>query len=878
MEKALEKEKWWNGCAEILKEKNPKLFDLLSSNSFDDVQFCSTDKGEVNIRDTDYFHDQGGAADEAQAFFEQYSHVIHRSHVVLVYGCGLGYAYEAFRKWLWDFPIRKLIFLEDNPAVIKRLFETENGYRILDDKQVHLHYVDKLKGQGSDLMTLLISCYPLPFRHLNTILLASPKYREKRLEDFELIQGKVYGQQELFRQMTEWLRDNSMVIRNTFNNFYSVANAKNFQDLSQAFKGIPIIICGGGPSLDDQIETLKKLQNRAIIIGAGAGLNVLSHYNIKPHLACSLDPNMINFSRLLTQTAFEVPMISTSRVYRDVPQLIQSPFIYRGGQKDAYSGWFNKAMGSETEDPVGSGHSVTNVAARSAYYLAGNPIILLGVDMAHSGDRSYGHGVVNHPICEQSKEFNPFKQRAYKRGSEEGKQTTMQFMQEWNWYARFNQAIGDIKLVNCSAGGMEISDVESLTLEEAAKKYLTQEYDISGMVHAAITQASSFNLENIHFFFEEFREKMLDAKELCKKIADELKEHLDEKEITETARTLKSELNENPFFKDMLAPVINNYTTVLTSKQDIWGVPFDNSARYDSLLFLIDKCEMIEKNLDEVQKQRRKRHLRDWQLIPAAESLTQFDPSELKQEEPVNVEAVNDYYPSGSIKQIVHQHDGHLHGSAITFSTNGKILSRIHYHQGLKNGFALLYYPSGAIYAVEKYTQGKLNGNQYYFYESGASRSEIPYTDGVLNGTVLFFHPEGDLKRQMEFKNGKRQGFERLWDENTIMRYQMKWKDDHPCDLGRMWDSQGELLYEVHFGDGSHKPRVVHMEDRSEELKQIDQMRRGAGEIQEDMGRAVNEIAKLELTDQELKMFEEEREKIDEAIKQLKEITSRLKE
>ena len=57
-----------------------------------------------------------------------------------------------------------------------------------------------------------------------------------------------------------------------------------------AFKNIPAVICGAGPSFAKNSAHLKTIAGRALLFGGGSALNVLAHAGITPHIAASIDP------------------------------------------------------------------------------------------------------------------------------------------------------------------------------------------------------------------------------------------------------------------------------------------------------------------------------------------------------------------------------------------------------------------------------------------------------------------------------------------------------------------------------------------------------------------------------------------------------------
>ena len=138
-------------------QTDPQKAVLLPYVDCKDLQFCSTDKDELNLQlemqgKVYFFHSQNGALKEAESWFE----ILPLKDVSLlyVYGVGSGYYYQAARDWLHQDSSRRLVFIEDNLAVIHRLFETELGSQIVHDPQVQLHFFEGME-KSKELFNIL---------------------------------------------------------------------------------------------------------------------------------------------------------------------------------------------------------------------------------------------------------------------------------------------------------------------------------------------------------------------------------------------------------------------------------------------------------------------------------------------------------------------------------------------------------------------------------------------------------------------------------------------------------------------------------------------------------------------------------------------------
>ena len=77
---------------------------------------------------------------------------------------------------------------------------------------------------------------------------------------------------------------------NTFENLPHLATAPDVGELEGKFKDTPLILVGAGPSLDESIEFLRSVQDKAIIVASNSPYRKLINQGIKPHLVVTADP------------------------------------------------------------------------------------------------------------------------------------------------------------------------------------------------------------------------------------------------------------------------------------------------------------------------------------------------------------------------------------------------------------------------------------------------------------------------------------------------------------------------------------------------------------------------------------------------------------
>jgi len=145
------------------------------------------------------------------------------------------------------------------------------------------------------------------------------------------------------------------------------------------FPGVPAILCGGGRSLDAARKELCSLQNKALILSCGVGLEKLHQMGIQPHFAIHVDPD--SYHRF---TPSEVPFFYQLRSDAQVTAQHQTPFRFLMGSPGNFplEGFLQSELG--ITEPFDGGWNAGTTAIALAYLMGCNPIILTGIDFTIS--------------------------------------------------------------------------------------------------------------------------------------------------------------------------------------------------------------------------------------------------------------------------------------------------------------------------------------------------------------------------------------------------------------------------------------------------------------------------------------------------------------
>ena len=103
------------------------------------------------------------------------------------------------------------------------------------------------------------------------------------------------------------VRTATNIQENTLKNLIHVADAPDIGELSGAYEDVPFVLVGAGPSLDESIDFIKKIKDKAIIVASNSPFRKLINAGIEPHLVVTADPmapTLAGFENLNYEHAF----------------------------------------------------------------------------------------------------------------------------------------------------------------------------------------------------------------------------------------------------------------------------------------------------------------------------------------------------------------------------------------------------------------------------------------------------------------------------------------------------------------------------------------------------------------------------------------------
>lgn len=155
--------------------------------------------------------------------------------------------------------------------------------------------------------------------------------------------------------------------------------------LAGKYRGVPALVIGAGPSLDQSLPVLARVNLRPVLtIAAASALAPMAGSGLKPDVALALEAK--DESRQLKAGDTGRTLLAAASTAHP------NHFINQPGCRAIYHliPWLAKALGLGL--PLANGGHVTSAAFALALAWGCDPIILVGQDLAYSQGRRYAHG------------------------------------------------------------------------------------------------------------------------------------------------------------------------------------------------------------------------------------------------------------------------------------------------------------------------------------------------------------------------------------------------------------------------------------------------------------------------------------------------------
>ncbi|GIQ69978.1 hypothetical protein XYCOK13_28020 [Xylanibacillus composti] len=378
----------------IFREYYPNLYRILRNKTRDSLKYELMDS-RSGLRTLQYtnkdkqiltpIHSKYDPMNEAEKWIGQQYDKLARSRHIIIYGFGLGYHIE---KLIYEFPDVNLYIYEPDIEIMLASMEARDLSSILkhsriisfavgNEEQVRRSFLQGVLNHIKDSVEVLqLPSYSKLFaEQINQM----NEDMQKSIMD---VRGSMHTAMKYQNEWTE----------NILKNMPKVLTSNSMGSLKNVFKDTPAIIVGSGPSLAADIEYIRKLKEKCVVIAAGSSIQAFLHHELSPHFVVSMDGSEMNY-----KVFKDLDMGSISLVFSP---MIKYKILENMESENLYHLFFNNDNPStylynlnEQDLTVFTTASVTGTAIQMAVHLGCTDIILMGQDFSFPEDQFYAEGV-----------------------------------------------------------------------------------------------------------------------------------------------------------------------------------------------------------------------------------------------------------------------------------------------------------------------------------------------------------------------------------------------------------------------------------------------------------------------------------------------------
>lgn len=486
---------------EFEENKPQDTIEVYSQESKNGEQIIIVTKDEKEIRLNSMYR----PTDEAKRWVKQFEFK-HMNTVVTMYGLGNGiFARELMNELPSD---AVLLIYEPHYEIFMHTLHNYDITDLLKSPNVYIAVEGINQGELKGVLQQKVA-----FTNLKTqYLVEHPQYKDNFKDGYAFMQKVIrdhYVNVSVFANTQMKLGKRHTI--NFMKNLKYVMESNTIQNLKGAFpEDMPVIVVAAGPSLDKNVEFLKEAKNKALIICVDTAIKVLVKHGIEPDFIVVLDPNK-SLKHFDSESGHHTPLFYQLSANRDVLDSHVGEKIIYGN--DEYTRELFKQLDIDYE-AVNSGGSVATAAFSICVQLGFKRIILIGQDLAFSGNQTHAGGVSQQSLL-TGKGYIEVE-------SIEGKPilTPANLFVFLQWFeAMIDKYHGSLEVIDATEGGAMIHGSTIMTLQSAIHEYCTKEYDVKGMIENHKIVYTKEDKEKLNLFIEQIVDELEFIQKKSKQLA-----------------------------------------------------------------------------------------------------------------------------------------------------------------------------------------------------------------------------------------------------------------------------------------------------------------------------------------------------------------------
>ena len=458
---------------QVLKERDEELYQAIreyipGESEYYPEQVQAKDGTDITKLIVDgkdkYLNSQYRPLQEAVTFVEQY-HAVNDCSFMIFAGFGNGILARQLRQTLGDHVV--FLFYEPSAELFLHTLAHYDISDILVDESIFI----AVEGLNKEAIHGMLVDHIHLDNYKLAIYDALPKYRQLFPEEYQWLEG-IYRQIviSIMAYLNTEHKAGSSMAANTIRNMKHLLNCNYRDDFNGVFPtDIPAVIVGAGPSLEKNVQVLKKMKGRAFIVAADTALGYLAEQGIQPDVAITVDAlkPLHLFETEAMKNSYLV--INSEANYQAVDLLSEQKIIFSGGNYLYYNDVF--ALAGEQFRFLRNGGSVATVAFSLLREWGFERIVLVGQDLAQAPDKVHV-GKIDVGLYRLDE-----KKLAVKGYYDDIVYTTWDYNEYRKWFEKMIEEEGCPEVINATEGGAKIAGAIQMSLQEVLDTYCGKSFD-----------------------------------------------------------------------------------------------------------------------------------------------------------------------------------------------------------------------------------------------------------------------------------------------------------------------------------------------------------------------------------------------------------------
>ena len=512
------------------------------------LEICKTQEGEYNLVYRGCcLHSQKGAIKEAKDIASKVNE--EENSIRVIFGLGLGYVVEEISnkikksKIIVYEPALDIIHYVLSIAKIDSLYK--NNVFLCNDKETLAEYVLENTDNKSKMK-----------------LIYTKSYKEIFPNEFnEILQTIQTSQGQHSANVNTIIKKAPQALNNTYANLKKVLNLPYIMQYKDIYKGKTALIISAGPSLKDNIETIKNNKDKFVIFCVNVAMEYVINSGIEPDFIIDIEAAGADYQYKDIDISNSYLILEPFSHYLKYDIQAKKVITYIS-KNNFLNGWLRSGL--EIDDNLETMGTVSYTALDCAYIMGFDKIILIGQDLAYKDGQCYAKGSryedlecvfdeKQNKYVIQARDFEKYAQKLLGKTSDAVFKYAKKYIANLNkniytiksqnntylptqagyalfveWFEkvaqRYKKEKPDIKLINSSTGGAQINGFENICLIDAVKNSeKIEKYELSNCTvkyrKEVMLNKIKEHLEGLYVYDNYAK----DVQKYCEKFLNELK-------------------------------------------------------------------------------------------------------------------------------------------------------------------------------------------------------------------------------------------------------------------------------------------------------------------------------------------------------------------